>query len=233
MVIFAKGLIFRKLWGFLFVFWTGFTSFGVVISPIYHRLGLGMWYYFIWHRRDSLNRPICWYKLALKTNVNHKDWLTYSGGTDRPGELHHNFSISNDPIHMVDFYTKIAGCDCHSRTLLDHFFLLTILFVLQWLTLQWEILIMLLSQFPMTCLQTQKGMSLFYRIAYGYSCGGLDGLLDHLRNLPWEDILVLLLLLLNFVIGSSFKLMYISLIVNIRLSLIRNLARVILVNKGM
>ena len=133
---------------------------------------------------------------------------------------------------MVDFYTKIAGYDCHSRTLLDHFFLLNILFVLQWLTLHLEILIMLLSQFPMTCLQTQKGMSLFYRIAYGYSCGGLDGLLDHLSNLPWEDILVPQLLLLNFVIGSSFKLMYISLIVNIRLSFIRNLARVILVNKG-
>ena len=28
-------------------------------------------------------------------NVHHKDWLTYSGGTDRPGELYRNFSISN------------------------------------------------------------------------------------------------------------------------------------------
>ena len=26
-------------------------------------------------------------------NVHHKDWLTYSGGTDRPGELFYNFSI--------------------------------------------------------------------------------------------------------------------------------------------
>ena len=29
-------------------------------------------------------------------NVHHKDWLTYSGGTDRLGELCQNFSISND-----------------------------------------------------------------------------------------------------------------------------------------
>ena len=29
-------------------------------------------------------------------NVHHKDWLTCSGGTDRPGELCYNFSISND-----------------------------------------------------------------------------------------------------------------------------------------
>ena len=28
--------------------------------------------------------------------VHHKDWLTYSGETDRPGELCCNFSISND-----------------------------------------------------------------------------------------------------------------------------------------
>ena len=30
------------------------------------------------------------------SNVHHKDWLTYSDGTDRPGELCYNFSISND-----------------------------------------------------------------------------------------------------------------------------------------
>ena len=28
-------------------------------------------------------------------NVHHKNWLTYSGGTDRPGELSDNFCISN------------------------------------------------------------------------------------------------------------------------------------------
>ena len=29
-------------------------------------------------------------------NIHHKGWLTYCGGTDRPGELCYNFSISND-----------------------------------------------------------------------------------------------------------------------------------------
>ena len=38
-------------------------------------------------------------------NVHHKDWLTYSGGTDRPGELCYNFSISNDLTQMVKFPT--------------------------------------------------------------------------------------------------------------------------------
>ena len=32
-------------------------------------------------------------------NVHHKDWLTYSGGTDEPGELGYNFS--NDQTQMV------------------------------------------------------------------------------------------------------------------------------------
>ena len=36
-------------------------------------------------------------------NVHHKDWLIYSGGTDRPGEFCHNFSTSNDLIQMVSY----------------------------------------------------------------------------------------------------------------------------------
>ena len=52
-------------------------------------------------------------------NVHHKDWLTYSGGTDRPGELCYNFSISNDLTQMVNFPTRIPDCDSHSPALLD------------------------------------------------------------------------------------------------------------------
>ena len=90
----------------------------------------------------------------------HHDWLTYSGGTDQPGELYYNFSISNDLNQMVNFPTRIPDCDSHSPALLD-LFLLTLVFVLQWLSLHWEILIMLFSEFPFT---------------------------DHLRDVPWEDI---------------------------------------------
>ena len=32
-------------------------------------------------------------------NVHHKDWLTYSDGTGRPGELCYNFSTSTDLTH--------------------------------------------------------------------------------------------------------------------------------------
>ena len=54
-------------------------------------------------------------------NVHHKDWLTYSGGTDRPGELCYNFSISNDLTQMVNFPTRIPDCNSHSPALLDLF----------------------------------------------------------------------------------------------------------------
>ena len=55
-------------------------------------------------------------------NVHHKDWITYSGGTDRPGELYYNFSISKNLTQMVNFPTLISDCDSHSPALL-HFFL--------------------------------------------------------------------------------------------------------------
>ena len=54
-------------------------------------------------------------------NVHHKDWLTYSGGTDRPGELCYNFSISNDLTQMVNFPIWIPDFDYHSPALLDFF----------------------------------------------------------------------------------------------------------------
>ena len=52
-------------------------------------------------------------------NVHHKDWRTYSGGTDRSGELCYNFSVSNDLTQIVNVFTRIIGCDSHSPALLD------------------------------------------------------------------------------------------------------------------
>ena len=54
-------------------------------------------------------------------NVHHKDWLTYSGGTDSSGELCYNFSISNDLTQMVNFPTCMPGCDSHFPALLKSF----------------------------------------------------------------------------------------------------------------
>ena len=53
-------------------------------------------------------------------NVHHKYWLTYSGGTDGPGELCYNL-ISNDVKQIINFPTRIPDCDSHSPALLDIF----------------------------------------------------------------------------------------------------------------
>ena len=59
-------------------------------------------------------------------NVHHKDWLTYSGGTDRSGELCYNCSISVVIVlialtQMVNFPTWTTDCDSQRPTLLDLF----------------------------------------------------------------------------------------------------------------
>ena len=54
-------------------------------------------------------------------NIHHKDCLTYSGGTDRPGKPCYNFSVTNDLPQIVKFPTLILDCDFHSPALLDSF----------------------------------------------------------------------------------------------------------------
>ena len=121
-------------------------------------------------------------------NVRHNDWLTYSGGTDRPGELCYNFSILNDLTQMVNFPLRIPDCDSHSSALLDLF-------------LSSDASISSTRAFPQLVNSDHVVVSVsidspsnlqqdatFHRIAYDYSHADWDGLLDHLRDVPWEDI---------------------------------------------
>ena len=57
----------------------------------------------------------------------------------------------------------------------------------------------------------------FHRIAYDCSQFDWDGLRDHLRDVPWGEYQ---LLLVDFLSGSGLELMHISVIENIRSSLI-------------
>ena len=54
-------------------------------------------------------------------NVHHKDWLTCSDGTDQPGELYCNCSLSNDHTQIINFPTRIPDCDSNRPALLDFF----------------------------------------------------------------------------------------------------------------
>ena len=94
-------------------------------------------------------------------NVHHKDWLTYSGKTDRPGELSYNFLSQTT---LLRWLTLLLGSLTVVLTVLVLWiscFLLRLVFIKQWLSLHWKILIMLLSQFPLTFHWTHNGMPRF------------------------------------------------------------------------
>ena len=68
-------------------------------------------------------------------NVDHKDWLAYSGRTGRFGEPSYNFSISNGLTCMINFLTQISDCDADNPALLDFFLLTLLVLILHWLFL--------------------------------------------------------------------------------------------------
>ena len=121
-------------------------------------------------------------------NVHHKDWLTCSGGTDRPGELCFNFSISKDLTQIVNFPTRICDCDSHSPALLDLFISsdASICSTMAFPPLgnSDHVVVSVSIDFPIN----SKQDTLFHHMAYDYSCADWDGLRDHLRDVPWEDI---------------------------------------------
>ena len=121
-------------------------------------------------------------------NVLHKDWLTYCGGTDRSGELCYNFSITNDLTQMVNFPTRISDCDSHNPALLNLFltFDASICSTLAFPPLgnSDHVVVSVSMHFP----TNSQWAVPFHRIAYDYSRADWNGLHDHLRDVPWEDI---------------------------------------------
>ena len=120
-------------------------------------------------------------------NDHHMDWLTYSGGTDRPGELCYNFSISNDLTRMVNFPTGIPDCDSLSA-LLDLFLSSDAnncsAMAFPSLGNSDHNVVSVSIDFPSNSQQDAP----FHHIAYDYSCADWDGLHDHLRDVLWENI---------------------------------------------
>ena len=63
-----------------------------------------------------------------------------------------------------------------------------LVFVLQWLSLHWEILIDVVVSVSIDFPINSKQDTPFHRVAYDYSRADWDGLRDHLRDVPWENI---------------------------------------------
>ena len=89
---------------------------------------------------------------------------------------------------MVNFPTRIRDCDSHSPTLLDLFFSsdASICSTIAFLPLgnSTHVVVSIFIDFRSN---SQRDAPL-HRIGYDYSCADWDGLLDHLRDVPWEDI---------------------------------------------
>ena len=123
----------------------GCTSFGVLLLSPYQSssLSLCMVSDAISSNIDevlSIN-PSAIFFVVGDLDIHHKDWLTYSGKTDKPGD----FSISNNLLGLLTF---LLGFLTVILTVL--LLLATPVFVLQWLSFHWKILIMLLPQFRLT-----------------------------------------------------------------------------------
>ena len=121
-------------------------------------------------------------------SVHHKDWLTYSGGTGQPGELCYSFSIANDLTQMVNFPTRIPDCDSHNPGLLDLFLTsdasICSTMALPPLGYSDHVFVSVSIDFQTNSQQDVP----FHCIAYDYSRVDWNGLPDHLRDVPWEDI---------------------------------------------
>ena len=83
-------------------------------------------------------------------NVHHKDWLTYSCGNDW---LVNSVTICLSQMTLLRWLTFLIRSQTVILIVLlfsIYLFLLRLVFVLEWFSLQLEILLMLLSQFPLT-----------------------------------------------------------------------------------
>ena len=92
-------------------------------------------------------------------NVHHKDWLTYSGGADRPSGPF--FLSQTTLLRWLTFLLRSQTVILLFLLFWIHFFLLMLVFVLQWLCLHRESVIMLLSQFQLIFHQFHDRMSCF------------------------------------------------------------------------
>ena len=135
--------------------------------------------------------------------------------------LYHIFSQKNIPKWLT-FLLASMTVTLTVLLLWIYLFLLMLIFVLQCLSLHWEILVMLLSQFPLTFYQIKKGCPISSNSFWLFSCWLWVFVtiweMSHAHGwISWS--LVLMLLLVNFVNGFRLELMYVSLIVNTRSSL--------------
>ena len=136
------------------MFLTGITSFIVVPHfPLSITFFAFMQFLILFHLYDTISfhevlsiNPSAKMFVFEDLSIHYKSCLTYSGRTDRPGELCYNFAISNDLTQMLNCPPCIPDYDSRIPALLDLFISIDANVFLLWLSLHWEIPILFLSQ---------------------------------------------------------------------------------------
>ena len=147
-----EGLSSRKLWRFLLTFLTGVTSLNVfLLFPVSITCVVmhSFWFYFIWNRWGSLDQPMCYCVCLLRLIIIR----TVKPILVKLLDLVNSVIIFLSQMTLFRWLTFVLGSLSVTLKVLlfwIYLFLLRLLFNLQWLSLHWEVLIMLLSQFPLT-----------------------------------------------------------------------------------
>ena len=142
------------MWGFLLMFSIGFTSFSglLSLSSIGHLLRLYGVFYAISSNMDEVLSITSSANAFIfgDFNVHHKDWLAYSSELVDHVNSDIIFLFQLTLLKWLTFLLRSLTVTLTVLLFLIYSFLLTLAFGLQWLSLHWEILIMLLSPFPFT-----------------------------------------------------------------------------------
>ena len=120
-------------------------------------------------------------------NAHYKDWLTYSGGTDRLMNYVIIFLSRTTLQRWLTFLLKSHNVTLTVLVLWIYFFLLKRLFVLMAFPPVGNsdhVVASVLIDFP----SNSQRDTPFHRIAYDFFRTDWDGLRDHLRDVSWEDI---------------------------------------------
>ena len=100
--------------------------------------------------------------------VHHKDWLPYSGGTDRT-----TLTIFLSKMILLRRLSFLLGSMTVILTVLffcTYSSLLKLVFVLKYISIHWGILSRFLSQFPLINCQTQKVMTVLSQSLWLFLC---------------------------------------------------------------
>ena len=126
-----------------------------------------------------------------RLTVHHKDWLIYSGETDRPSGLCYNVSFSKGLTQMVNFSTWFFDCDSHSPTILDLFFSYDVIIYYPVDFPPQRIFDRVVVSVSIDSPSNSKRDTIFHHKVYNYSRANQYGLPNNMRVVPCEDVLKL------------------------------------------